>query len=87
MSDIARVLQERVPQIAKRVPRRDLPNWLVRISAIFDPVVKDRLFELGKLRPVSSAKAHSELGWNPRSNDDAIAATAESLMSERIVKA
>ena len=87
MSDIARVLRERVPQAAKRVPKRSLPNWLVRLSAVFDPVVKDRLFELGKLRPVSSAKARSELGWNPRSNDDAIAATAESLVSERIVKA
>lgn len=87
MSDIARVLSDRLPQLARRVPRRALPNWVVRLSALFDPIVRDRLFELGKLRPASSEKARRELGWSPRSNDDAIVATAESLLSEGVVKA
>ncbi len=87
MSDVARILRERLPRMAKRVPRRSLPNWLVRLSAVFDPVVRDRLFELGKSRPVSSEKAKRELGWNPRSNDDTIVATAESLLAEGVVKA
>lgn len=39
MSDIARVLREQVPQAARRVPKRSLPSWLVRLSATFDPVV------------------------------------------------
>lgn len=87
MADIARVLRERVPQAAKRVPKRSLPNWLVRLSAVVDPIVRDRLFELDKLRPVSADKARAELGWNPRSNDDAIVATAESLLSEGVIRA
>lgn len=87
MGDIARILRERVPQVAKRVPRRSLPSWLVRLSAVFDPVVRDRLFELGKSRPVSSEKAKRELGWSPRSNEDSIVATAESLLAEGVVKA
>ena len=87
MADVARALRERVPQLAKRVPRRTLPNWVVRVSAIFDPVVRDRLFELAKRRPVSSDKAKRELGWTLRSNDDTIAATAESLLAEGLVKA
>lgn len=87
MADIARILRERVPQIAKRVPKRSLPNWLVRLSAIVDPVVRDRLFELDKLRPVSADKARAELGWSPRSNDDAIVATAESLLAEGVIRA
>ena len=86
MADVARVLRERVP-LAKRVPRRTLPNWVVRLSAIVDPVVRDRLFELAKPRPVSSDKAKRELGWTLRSNDDAIIATAESLLAEGVVKA
>ncbi len=85
--DIARVVRERVPQVAKREPQRPLPNWLVRLSAIVDPVVRDRLFELGKLPPVSADKAHAELGWNPRSNYDAIAAAAESLLTEGVIRA
>lgn len=87
MSDIAKVLRERVPKLARRVPRHALPNWLVRISAMFDAVVRDRLFELGKTRFVSADKAKRELGWQPRSNEDAIVATAESLLAEGLVKA
>jgi dihydroflavonol-4-reductase len=87
MRDIARVLRERIPARARRVPKRNLPNWLVRLSAMFDPVVRDRLFELDKLRPVSADKAKRELGWVPRSNEDAIVATAESLFAQGLVKA
>ena len=87
MSDVARVLRARVPAASRRVPKRNLPNWLVRLSASFDPLVRSRLFELDKQRPVSSDKARAQLGWTPRSNDDAIAAAAESLVAEGVVKA
>ncbi len=79
MSDIAGVLRERVPSLATRVPKRNLPGPVVRASGLFDLAVRGRLYELGKHRPVSAAKARRELGWMPRSNEDAIVATAESL--------
>ena len=85
MADVARVLRERLPRIARRVPSRNLPNWLVRASSVFDATVRGRLFELGKERPVSSEKARRVLGWSPRSNDDAIVATAESLVAHGLV--
>ena len=87
MAQIAAVLRDRLPNQARRIPRMALPNWLVRLSAIWDPVVRDRLFELDKQRPVSNEKARRELGWAPRSNEEAILATAESLLKEGLVKA
>jgi dihydroflavonol-4-reductase len=36
--------------------------------------------ELGKVKSISNAKARRVLGWTPRSNADAIVATAESLV-------
>lgn len=87
MTDVARVLRERVPEAARKVPARTLPSWLVRLSSAFDPVVRGQLFELGKERPVSAEKARRELGWAPRSNDDAIADTARSLLAEGVVAA
>jgi len=57
----------------------------VRLSSVIDPVVRDRLFELDKERPVSAEKAKRELGWAPRSNDEAIAGTAQSLLAEGVV--
>lgn len=52
---------------------------------MLDPVVRERLFELAKERPVSAAKAKTMLGWAPRSHDDAIVVTAESLVAEGLV--
>ena len=86
MKDVARILREHVPQIAAKVPKRDLPNWLVRLSSVFDPVLRDRLYELGKERPVSAEKARRELGWHPRSNQETIVETARSLLAHGIVK-
>ena len=86
MADVARVLKARLPaSAARRVPSRTLPDWLIRASAMFDPLVRSRLFELGKERPVSAEKARRVLGWSPRPNDEAIMATAESLIAHGLV--
>ena len=86
MEDVARVLRERMPDMAATVPERRLPSWLVRLSSMFDPAVRGRLFELDKERPVSAEKAKCQLGWAPRSNDDAIIDTALSLLAEGVVR-
>ncbi len=86
MKDVARVLREHVPEIATKVPRRELPNWLVRLSSLVDPVLRDRLYDLDKERPLSAERAKCELGWTPRSNDEMIIDTARSLLAERIIK-
>jgi len=72
MLDIAKVLKGRMGASAKRVPKRQLPNWLVRIAAMRDPAVKQILPELGKLKNASSEKAKRILGWTPRSNEESI---------------
>ncbi len=86
-SDIAGVLRSQIPELAARVPRRNLPDWLVRISALFDPVLRERLHELGKFRPVSADKARRELDWTPRADADSIVATARSLFDQGYVAA
>ena len=83
LEDVARALREQAPELAGKVPRRRLPDWAVRLSAALDPALRERLYELGKARPVSSERARRELGWAPRSNDEAIADTARSLVAVR----
>ncbi len=78
--DIAMVLKERVGALAKRVPTRQLPNWLVRVAALRDPTVRQFTRELGKKKNATSEKARRLMGWAPRSNEEAIVATAESLV-------
>ena len=42
--------------------------------------------ELGKRKNGSNAKARRLLGWEPRSNEEAITATAESLIALGLTK-
>lgn len=78
--EIARIVKARLGKAANRVPTRQLPDWMVRIAAIFDPMVRQVVPELGKRKNGSNSKARRMLGWTPISTEDAIAATAESLV-------
>ncbi len=80
MQEIAKVLKARLGEAARRVPTRTLPNWLVRLVGLFDPAVGTIAPELGKVKNATNEKARRVLGWQPRSSEDAIVATAESLL-------
>jgi dihydroflavonol-4-reductase len=84
--EIAKVLKDRMGEAARRVPSRQIPDWLVRLAALRDPSVKQILPELGKVKNATSAKAQRLLGWTPHSREDAIVATAESLLRLGLLK-
>ena len=86
MLDIAKVLKSRMGAAGKRVPTRELPNWLVRLASMRDPAVKQILPELGKTKNATNEKARRVLGWAPRSNEESIVATAESLVRLGLLK-
>jgi dihydroflavonol-4-reductase len=86
MREIALVLKSRLGADARRVPTRELPDWLLRIVALVDPSVRQIVPELGKFKSATNEKARRVLGWAPRSNEDAIAATAESLVRLGLLK-
>jgi nucleoside-diphosphate-sugar epimerase len=78
--DIAKTLRVRLGRAADRVPTRQLPDLLVRLAAMRDPAVRQVLPELGKVKNATSEKARRVLGWAPRPNEEAVVATAESLV-------
>jgi nucleoside-diphosphate-sugar epimerase len=84
--DIARVLKARMGAAARRVPTRELPNWLIRVVAMRDKTVAQIVPELGRSRNATGEKARRVLGWEPRSNEDALVATAESLIRLDLLK-
>ena len=86
MVEIAKLLKSRLGPAAKRVPTRELPNWVVHLAALRDPAVRLILPELGKYKNGTNDKAKRVLGWTPRSNEDSILATAESLIRLGLLK-
>jgi len=87
IADIAAILKRRMGPPAARVPTRLLPNWLVRIAALGDPAVAQMLPELDKIKHSSNEKAKTLLGWAPRSAEESVVATAESMLALKLLKA
>ncbi|MGH6951444.1 MAG: SDR family oxidoreductase [Vitreimonas sp.] len=83
---IARMLKRRMGAAGRRIPTLELPDFLVRIAARRDPAVQQILPELGKRKDGTNEKARRVLGWQPRSNEECLVATAESLVRLGLLK-
>ncbi len=86
MRDAARILKKHLPAAARRVPTIQLPNFMVRLAGLRDPAVKQIVPELAKPKNASGGKARRLLGWSPRSPEEAIVATGESLLRLGLLK-
>ncbi|CAL9656969.1 hypothetical protein SUDANB108_06849 [Streptomyces sp. enrichment culture] len=83
LSEMARTLRDRLGDAARKVPTRTIPDWIVRIAATFDDNVRLSLSMLGTPRDATSAKAQRMLGWAPRPPQQAVLATAQSILALR----
>jgi nucleoside-diphosphate-sugar epimerase len=86
IQEIATLLVERAGELAAKVPTRQLPDFMVRMAGLTDARVRQILPELGKVKNATSAKARRVLGWSPRSREEALLATAQSLAALGLVK-
>ncbi len=84
--DVAKLLRQRLGPAARKVPRFQLPDWIVRLAARRNRALRQVVPQLGRVRRSTSAKAQRLLDWSPRSNEDTVAATAESLLRLGILK-
>lgn len=86
IAEIAHILKTRLGSAARRVPTREIPDFIVRLVTLFDPAAKQLLPELGKRKNATNEKAKRLLGWAPRASEEAIVATAESLLRLGLLK-
>ena len=87
MFDIAKILRARLGDSARKVPTRQVPDFIVRLVAIVNPQMRTLIPLLGKIRNATSAKAERVLGWHGRPVEETIVATAESLLRFGVVSA
>jgi dihydroflavonol-4-reductase len=84
--EIAEVLRARLGDEARKVPTRQLPDWLVRVAAHFNPVARAVAGELGSVRNQNPAHAKAVLDWQTRPVEQSIVDTARCLLDLGIVK-
>ncbi|MFI5783885.1 NAD-dependent epimerase/dehydratase family protein [Nocardia sp. NPDC051570] len=80
--DIARILRERLPDDAAKVPTRAMPDIIVKLLARRNPQLAMLRPELGRIRLVDSGKARTQLGWHPRPTEQTIIDTATALIAQ-----
>ncbi|PWV70367.1 nucleoside-diphosphate-sugar epimerase [Nocardia neocaledoniensis] len=85
MGELAALLAREYGPRGFRVPTRVLPNWLVRLVAVFDKGVRLTVPVLGRTERVSAEKARRELGWTMRPIEETVRDTADSLIAFGVV--
>ena len=86
LPEIARLMKNRLGDQIKTISTRRMPDWVVRIAALFSPKARNVVPLLGRYRTASNEKAKTLLGWKPRSNEEALLASATSLVEFSLVK-
>jgi dihydroflavonol-4-reductase len=81
MADVAKVLRDRLGDEAPKVPKRAVPDFMVRAMGLFDPGVRSVVGQLGRKQEYSSGVAEG-LGWSPRPIDETIVDCARSMLAE-----
>jgi dihydroflavonol-4-reductase len=83
--DIARLLKRRLPEHARKVPVRRLPDWMVRLAGLFNPMIRQITGELGNVRDADAAHARAVLGWQTRGYEETVIDCALSLIDRGVV--
>lgn len=81
MLEIADMLRAAMPERARRMPRTEVPDWLVRALAFVDRDIRGNVGELGMIRRVDSRAAQDLLGRPFIPTAEAALASARSLVA------
>jgi nucleoside-diphosphate-sugar epimerase len=85
IGEVADILARRFGPEGWKVPTRRLPNFVVRIVAMFDPTVKTVVSDLGRVRRVSSDRIRRVLNWQPHTLDEMVVSMGETMIQQGIV--
>jgi nucleoside-diphosphate-sugar epimerase len=85
VSDVARILRERLGADARKVPTRRVPDFAMRALAIFDGSLRSVVGDLGQLARFSLEGTTRRTGWTPRPIEQTFVDCAHSLLEQRAV--
>lgn len=85
MAEISQLLRDHLGEAASKVPTRNIPDWLLRLLARFDPLLRGLTPNLGRAHRHTAEKARLLLGWQPRPAHDTLIDCANSLIRHNAV--
>ncbi len=82
--EMAQALKTQLPAYAKKLPKFEIPDWIVRIAALFDADARGSIAELGHHRTVDASLARALLGRDFIAPQKAVAAIGQSLVDHNL---
>ena len=86
LEEMAAIIRSRTPEFAGKVPAKPMPDWLVRVLALFMPEMKQIKGELGNIRDVCGKHTEEVLGFTFIPAEQTLEDTVRSLVEKGIVK-
>lgn len=81
LPQITALLKAKMPAVSQKISGKVIPDWLLRITALFNPKAKAIVSMLKASRNVSNEKARKVLNWTPlATNEEAILLSVESML-------
>lgn len=81
LPEMAVMLRKKMPAVTQRTSTKTLPDWAVKIAALFSARAKNIASMMKTNRNPSNEKAKRILGWQPAAtNEQAIIASVESML-------
>lgn len=87
MPEIAALIKNKKPDVAKKVSTKTVPNWVIYLASLFNKQAKEAALLLRMSRNVSNTKAKKILDWKPLStNEEIILASLDSMVKYKLIK-
>ena len=85
MADMAKLLRDSLGQQASKVPTRHLPDFVLRIAALFQYEARFMAPMLEQRTQYDVSKAATLLNWHPRPASEVVLACASDLLRQHLV--
>jgi dihydroflavonol-4-reductase len=86
LREMADLLRAELGAQAHKVTTRNVPDWLVRVSALFSAEARQGVAELGVVRNLDASRAKAVLGWQTRPVQQSILDCARSVLELGMVR-
>jgi dihydroflavonol-4-reductase len=84
MREMARTLRDGLGPAGAKVSTRQLPDWVVRLTSVFDKSLRDITVSLGRRNHHTTEKAARLLDWRPRPAAPTVLDCANSLIAHGV---
>ena len=83
---MAELLRANLGSDGRKIPKMRMPDFLLRLLAVFSSDIRQIAGEIGKKKVVSGQHAKDVLGWTTIAGEQTVLDTARSLIAQGIVK-